>query len=173
MPPNMPKSASRVAAVRLVLLLVCGCSAQLAPAYDQSVYDGLVAANKHMQALFVATGTSATKDTYPTRAAAYDRLIAELLAVELQIKARPIPNTDALDKANEVLTKLGVGGVRVDPNFSDYPSARSVADLTATIQHMQKSDQTTGLPANLLSAYKKQATIYLTQAISYENFLKR
>ena len=67
----------------------------------------------------------------------------------------------------------GVGGISNDPNFSNYPSARSVADLVQTIQHMQISDQTTGLPPNLLSAYENQANIYLTQAITYENFLKR
>lgn len=146
---------------------------QLAPAYDQSVYDGLVAANKHMQELFVAAGGGVTQSTYPTRAPLYDHLIAELMAVELQIKARPIPNADALTKTDQLLVKLGVAGLPVDPNFSAYPSARSVADLTDTIRHMQASDRSTGLPASLLAAYKNQAAIYLTQAIAYEAFLKR
>jgi hypothetical protein len=92
--------AARVGSLWPALAWICGCTARLAPAYDQSVYDGLVSANKEMQALFVAIGTSATGDTYPTRAAAYERLIAELQAVELLIKARPIPNADALERAN-------------------------------------------------------------------------
>jgi hypothetical protein len=162
-----------IARASLVLLLICGCTTQLAPAYDQAVSDGLVSANKDIQALFVAVGTSATKDTYPMRATAYDHIEAELKAVELQIKTRPIPNSDVLQQANSLLTKFGVGGISNDPNFSNYPSARSVADLVQTIQHMQISDQTTGLPPNLLSAYENQANIYLTQAITYENFLKR
>ena len=107
------------------------------------------------------------------RAAAYDHIVSELKAVELQIKSRPIPNSRALEQANTLLEKLNVGGVAVDPNFSDYPSARSVDDLIRTIQHMQISDQTTGLPSNLLSSYENQAMIYLTQAITYESFLKR
>ena len=162
-----------IARALLVLLLICGCTTQLAPAYDQAVSDGLVSANKDIQALFVAVRTSATKDTYPMRAPAYDHVVAELKAVELQIKTRPIPNSDVLQQANTLLTKSGVGGIGNDPNFSNYPSARSVADLVKTIQHMEISDQTTGLPPNLLSAYENQANIYLAQAITYENFLKR
>ena len=80
----------RIAWASLMLLLICGCTTQLAPAYDQAVSDGLVSANKDIQALFVAVGTSTTKDTYPTRAPAYDHIVAELQAVELQIKTRPI-----------------------------------------------------------------------------------
>ena len=163
----------RIAWASLMLLLICGCTTQLAPAYDQAVSDGLVSANKDIQALFVAVGTSATKDTYPMRAPAYDHIVAELQAVELQIKTRPIPNSGVLQQANTLLAKFGIGGISNDPNFSNYPSARSVADLVQTIQHMQISDETTGLPPTLVSAYENQATIYLTQAITYENFLKR
>jgi len=133
------KRLSHSAWASLVLLLVSGCVTQLAPAYDQSIYDGLVSANKDIQALFVATGTSVTNDTYATRASAYDHIISGLKATELQIKSRPLPSPDALEGANKVLTKLGVRGVGVDPNFSDYPSARSVDDLVVTLQHMQTS----------------------------------
>src|SRR5271170_5137967 len=159
-----------IARASLALLLICGCVAQLALAYDQAVSDGLVSANKDIQALFVAVGTSATKDTYPTRAPAYDHIVAELDAVELQIKTRPIPNTEVLQQANTLLTKSGVAGISNDPKFSNYPSARSVADLVQTIQHMQVSDETSGLPPSLVPAYENQASIYLTQAITYENF---
>jgi hypothetical protein len=162
-----------IARASLAFLLICGCTAQLAPAYDQAVSDGLVSANKDIQALFVAVGTFATKDTYPTRAPAYDHIVAELEAVELQIKTRPIPNSDVLQQANTLLAKSGISGISNDPNLSNYPSARSVADLVKTVQHMQISDRTTGLQPNLVLAYENQANIYLTQAITYENFLKR
>jgi len=155
------------------LVLLCGCTAHLAPDYDQSVYDGLVSANKDIQALFVAIGNSTTNDTYPPRAAAYDHIIAELEAVELLIKARPLPDPAALAETNKVLASLHIGEASADPNFSEYPSARSVALLVGTIQHMQTSDRTTGLQPSLLAPYKNQAMIYLTQAITYESFLKR
>ncbi len=132
----------------VVWLFLCGCTVQLAPAYDQSIYDGLVSANKDIQALFVATDTSVTSDTYATRAPAYDHIVAELKAVELQIKARPLPSPGALEETNKVLTKLGVGGVSADPKFSDSPSARSVEDLErfpvrlSRIRHGQDSGST-------------------------------
>ena len=115
MPPTRGISlAARLISIWFAFAALCGCTVQLAPAYDQSVYDGLVAANKHLQALFVAAGGGVTQATYPARATLYDHLIAELMAVELQIKARPIPNADALAKTDQLLTKLGVAGLPVD-----------------------------------------------------------
>jgi hypothetical protein len=154
-----------------VLLFICGCTAQLAPQYDQSIYDGLVSANKDIQALFVAASPATSRDTYPARAPAYDHIIAELNALDLQIKARPIPNPGALEQTNQLLAKAGV--VAVDPKFSDYPSARAVEDLAETIAQMQRNDQTKGLQATRVLIYKQEAKISLSQAFAYENFLKR
>lgn len=167
------RGLSTFAPASAVWLFLCSCTVQLAPTYDQSIYDGLVSANKDIQALFVAADTSVTSDTYPTRAPAYNHIVAELKAVELQIKARPLPSPGALEETNKVLTKLSVGGVSADPNFSYYPSARSVQGLVLTIQHMQVSDRTMGLPPTSLSLHEKQANVYLTQALTYEAFLKR
>jgi len=156
-----------------VVVLLCSCTTQLAPPYDQAISDGLVSANKDTQALFVSIGTLVTKDTYASRAPAYNHFVSELKAVELQIKSRPMPSSDALAATNKFLAKVGTAGIAVDPNFSDYPSARSVDDLVGTIQHMQSADQSNGLRGGELSAFENQATIYLTQAITYESFLKR
>jgi hypothetical protein len=157
----------------LSLLLLPGCAAQLAPAYDQAVAGELATANNDIQALFVSIGSQTAPASYASRGPAYDHIVAELNATELEIKTRPTPKLDGVGEADKMLAKLKVAGVSADPNFSDYPSARAVGDLADTLQHMQADDQKKGLAGAEVRAYENQALIYLTQAITYENFLKR
>jgi hypothetical protein len=156
-----------------VALALGGCATQLAPVYDASIAGSLSTANNDIQALFVAVGSDADASTFATRKPAYDHIVAELSATLIEIKARPIPNPQAMAEANNALQQLHVGGLTVDPGFSDYPSARSVSDLTDTIKHMEAADQQSGLHHEAVPAFEQQATIFLTQAITYENFLKR
>ncbi len=175
-PKFVPWSAAlthnlRILSLLTSCLLLTACQTQLAPAYDQLVATELATANNDIQALFVSVGTSATPASYPTRMPAYNHIIAELNATQLQIKARPLPNPDALESANKVLS--AADRIPADPNFSDYPSGRSVNDLAGTIAQMQKSDQAAGLAGGEITAFENQANIFLSQAIAYENFLKR
>jgi len=147
--------------------------AQLAPFYSPAISAELSAANSDIQSLFVAVGADADASTFASRQPAYDHIVAELNATELEIKARPTPSPDVLAAANKVLQRLKINGMTADPNFSDYPSARSVADLADTISHMEKADRAAGLHREAIPAFEQQATIFLTQAITYENFLKR
>lgn len=154
-------------------LALGGCMAQLAPLYSPTISAELAAANGDIQSLFVAVGTDADVSTFATRKPAYDQIVAELRATELEIRARPTPSPDALAAANKVLQRLRVANLAPDPGFSDFPSARAVGDLADTIQHMESADQAGGLHREAIPAFEKQATIFLTQAITYENFLKR
>lgn len=150
-----------------------GCMAQLAPFYSPAISNELSAANGDIQSLFVSVGGDADVSSFPLRQPAYDHIVAELRATELEIKARPTPNPHVLQAANKVLQRLKINGMSPDPAFSDYPSARAVADLADTIRHMEGADQAAGLHREAIPAFEQQATIFLTQAITYENFLKR
>ena len=164
---------------RLPALLVGLCAAlsacmvQLAPAYDSSIVGALGTANQDIQLLFAQIGADADVSTFPDRKAQYDKIVGELGAAELQIRARPLPNADAIKKAAAALQRLNVAGVAADPGFSAYPSARSVHDLQGTIQTMEGFDQKAGLHGAAVLAFKNQADVYLTQALTYEAYLKR
>jgi hypothetical protein len=155
------------------LLGLAGCAASLAPAYDASIAQALGAANLDIQTLFVAVGSDADASTFATRKPSYDHIIAELKAVQVQITARPTPDPKLLAEADALLAREKIGSVAVDPNFSAYPSARAVGDLADVIQHMETADQAAGLHREAIPAFEQQASILLTQAITYENFLER
>lgn len=161
-------------AVALAALLpLGGCLTQLAPSYDPTIANALSGANSDIQALFVSIGTDADASSFPTRKYAYDNIVAELSATLIEIKARPIPDPEALDKAEAALRKVGVDELKIDPGFSAYPSARSVSDLIDTMKRMEGFDQQSRLHKEAVPEIERQANIYLIQAITYENFLKR
>jgi hypothetical protein len=157
----------------VVFLMVASCTAQLAPAYDQAIVGGLASANQDTQTLFASLGTGVGKETYGTRGDSYTHIIGELNALEIQAKSRPIPPTDSLLDANKVLSANGIGQLTSDPQFTSFPSARAIHDASVTIATMRTADQNAGIRGDELKAFQNQASIYLTQAITYENFLKR
>lgn len=149
------------------------CMVQLAPAYDASIVGGLDSANQDIQLLFAQIGSEVDATTFSDRKPQYDKIVGELGAAELQIRARPMPNSKAITKAAAALARLHVADVTVDPGFTAYPSARAVHGLQDTIQHMEGFDEKAGLRGAAVLAFKNQADVYLTQALTYENYLKR
>jgi hypothetical protein len=149
--------------------------AQLAPAYDQTIATGLASANTSMQTLFAQIGTASDAATYASqgRETAYVQVIGALKALEVQAQSRPLPPTDLLKTVNDLLSRQGKAQLAPDPNFSDYPSARAMHDAEATLIAMQTEDARAGLHGMEVNAFENQATTYLSQAITYENFLKR
>jgi hypothetical protein len=161
-----------LAVLLVVSSLLAGCTAQLAPAYDQNISDGLDSANKDIQTLFASIGDSVTKDTFKNRSDSYNKIIGELNALELQAKLRPSPQGLVnINNVNAALQKSGVA--QIDPNFTDVPSVRSINDTSGTMSHMRDFDAAGGLRGGQLKALENQAVTFLSQAIAYESFLKR
>ncbi len=158
-----------------LILLLCNtaCMAQLAPSYDQTISDGLTSANKEMQTLFASVDSGVDKSTYPKRADAYNRLIGDLNALEIQVKARPIPSSKITDEVNKLLSSHNISQIANDPNFTDYPSARAIHDASDQIAHMRQADQVAGLRGGEVKAFENAGSTFMIQAITYENFLKR
>jgi len=153
--------------------MLSGCATQLAPAYDASIAAELSTANSDIQALFVSVGDGVDGSTFATRKPAYDHVIAELQATLIEIRARPIPNPQALEAADNALQKAHIGTLTIDPDFSDYPSAGSIKDLAGVIKQMETTDAQSRLQREAVPGLEQPAIILLTQAITYENFLKR
>lgn len=168
------RGRSRIVALCIILCAaLSACMVQLAPPYDATIVTSLGTANQDIQTLFAQIGSGTTADTFPARKPQYEKIVAELGAVEVQIRTRPMPDSKAITKAAAALQRMNVAGVAVDPNFTVYPSARAVHDLQDTIEHMSAADEKSGLRGGLLASFKNQAQTFLTQAMTYENFLKR
>ena len=149
------------------------CAVQLAAPYDSAIVANLDTANQDVHQLFAQVGTIVDASTFPTRKPLYDKIVGELGALDVQIRARPTPNPKAIQKATAALQRVHVASIPVDPNFTAYPSARAVGDLARIIQRMEDQDSKHGLRGGATETFRGFADLYLQQAITYENYLKR
>lgn len=156
----------------LAIALASGCAVKFAPAFDQSISDSLNSANKDMQTLFSSIPSSGVKEsTFKSRQESYAKVLGELKAAQLQITARLNPATPDINEVNKFLKSISAPALV--PTSNVVPSAGSVASVIDTITVMQSHDQSSGLLSGDIKAFQGQANIYMTQALAYENFLKR
>jgi hypothetical protein len=159
-----------VFAIFATWLLVAGCAIRLAPNYDQTVIDGLTAANIEAMELFAATSGGVSKESFPAREDKYNSLVGALDALRLQSSTRPVPRP--------VLAQVFSPGPktnfkREDVAMLDAPSTDSIKLMVNTFTKMRDTDKLQGLTALEVSAFKGQFEISMDQALTYEKALQR
>ncbi len=156
----------------VVVALLAACTVRMAPAYDPAIANGLNSANRTMQTFFAGLSETTTIPAdFAKRQGAYADIIGALKAVSLQIEIHQslTPQPD-LKTVNAMLGKLGVPNLATG---SGVPGASAVSHVVNTLETMEKTDRKHGLSAMEIAAFDGQATIYMSQAITYETFLKR
>jgi N-acetylglutamate synthase/N-acetylornithine aminotransferase len=146
-----------------------GCVTTLAPSYDQAIVDGLTSTNAQIMELFASAESGTTKKSFSDRSKSYYKIIGRLDALAIQAKARPIPMNQATEKVNAYLSKRSVAVL----DTGVAPSATAIEKISATVSKMKSTDQKQGVTAFEVLTFKKQASTYLDQALTYESFLKR
>jgi len=151
------------------VLLLAGCMAHLAPPYDRAVVDELTWVNYASMELFASMSGGTSKDSFAAREDKYNSLIGHLYALEIQAQARPVPKNVATEQINKLLGERGAGSL----DASESPSAFAISKVTETLLKMKDTDKLQGVTAVEVRAFKGQVCIFLDQALTYENFLKR
>ncbi len=154
--------------ILLFFLVVSGCEATLAPAYDQAIVESVTENSELAMRFFAEVDGGTESDSFFTRQSTYNKLIGAFLSLKLQAKARPVPKNVAVDKINELLQAKGSNVIT-----GDYPSAFAFEQIAKTFIKMKEVDRDRGLKPLALEAFKGQIEIFLDQAITYESFLKR
>lgn len=152
-----------------ILISISGCSAQLAPLYDKAIVDSLTSTNKEIMTLFSSTSSGTTEGTFQDRSANYDKAIGSIDALEIQTKARPMPDSGLVETVNKWLEKREISPI----TDNEAPSASALGSISKTLVHMRDTDKKQGLKSTEVKAYKNQTSIYMDQAITYESFLQR
>lgn len=171
-----PRTLAAACYLRLRWLLLCccvaltACAAQLAPAYDKAVVDGLSGLNLDTMQLLAAISNGAQAADFSSRQAQYINLIGRYDALALQAGARPLPRTRVNDAINGFLQKRGLPPLSDDGSL---PSAGALQKISATLAKMRDTDQKQGLTAVEVQLFKGQISVFLDQAITYENYLQR
>jgi len=140
-----------------------GCTAHLAPDYDQAIVDGLTKANIQAMTLFasVSSGTTVTSP-FSAREQAYNSTIGEFDALRLEILARPVPQPPSF-----LASPTNAGGPPT------APSANSLKTIVTTLTRMRDRDRSGPMPADVVELFKKNYELSFNQALTYEDALKR
>jgi hypothetical protein len=146
------------------------CAIKLAPDYDKAIFDGLTKANEDAMKLF-ASVKSNPSEAYSHRANAYDSVIGELNAVQVQIKSRSVPTPPT-----PVLTVAGLlGGSNATqqvPQALDVPTASDVDTLVKIMQRARIDDKA-GKLSRRIDLAQEAFAIQMAQALTYEKALQR
>lgn len=152
----------------LGIVLLMGCQATLAPAYDQAIVEKVTESSELTMRFFAELDGGTDSESFFVRQSTYDKLIGAFESLKLQAKARPVPNNMAMDKINASLQARGSSAIT-----GDYPSAFAFEQIAETFKKMKQTDRDNGIKPLALQAFKGQVEIFLDQAITYESFLKR
>jgi hypothetical protein len=143
---------------------VGGCAVKLAPDYDKAVIDGLTKANEDAMILFA----SVTTGPYSKRDAAYDTVIGELNAVQVQIKARGTPAPPS------VLFRVAAPAVdkKTLSDALEAPTSGDVDTLLRIVNAARRDDQN-GRIKGRIDFIIEAFAIQMAQALTYEKALQR
>ena len=146
--------------------VLAGCTAQLAPAYDPSIVNGITGLNQQAMLLYARVASGVPASEYKQRQDMYVQLIGQANALANLTRARPDPaglpkflESKVKDWAN--LQKLSA------------PTGDILTKIAAQFTTMQQADQSGGISSLEAQAFQQQFNIDIQQALTYEKALAR
>ena len=153
----------------LLLIFTASCTTQLAPDYDKTIVDGLIQSNTEMMEFFASIVDGTKPQNFTDREKTYIKLIGKFDALALQAGARPIPSNEITKKITQ---RFEDRGLTIDDDGKG-PSATAMTKIAETLQKCRDTDKKQGVTRLEVAAFKGQASIYMDQALTYEQFLER
>jgi hypothetical protein len=159
-----------IALLSAAILLLAGCSVQLAPSYDTTILDGLTSANEQAMTLFASVSSGTEGSPFSDRETTYNELIGKFGALRLQALARPTPQPLILDY-------LGLAPSAATASEPENRLKAPTADILATIidklTRMRDKDKAGSLTKEFVELFENSYELSITQAIAYEKALQR
>ena len=156
--------------VIILVLLLMGCTVTLAPPYDKDLVDGIKKTNTDVMTFFALMSGGTKKETFDQRNETYASLIGRFDTLAIHARIRLIPKDAGAVKK--------IGALPVEPggfdlSGSETPSFTALLKISGALTKMREVDQKQGVTAVEVQGFKREVSIFLTQALVYENFLKR
>lgn len=155
--------------------LFSSCAVSLAPKFDQGIVDNLSATSTDIFQLLAGVSEGTNSSDFNQREEKYNNLIGKIEALELQIKARPLPKNKKIEKiiekANNRLSERKVGALITIGDTA--PSATALEQIVKNLEQMKTTDKTNGLKPGAVAVFKGFIELYLDQALTYERFLNK
>ena len=153
----------------LAAFFLASCVTQLAPQYDQALFDGITETNTQAMQLFASVSSGTEASTFNKRETTYNNLIGTVDALAMQSRARPVPKNKTTEKVNAYLTSRGISGL----DDGEAPSAAALEEVSKNLSKMRDTDRAGGLNPTVVAMFKNAVVISMDQALTYEAFLER
>lgn len=146
--------------------VLAGCTAQLAPAYDPSIANGVASLNQQAMLLYAQVAGGVPASSFAQRQGTYTQLIGQANALANLAQARPDPTTlpKFLESKVKDWTKLQTLAA---------PTGDILTKIGVQFTTMQQADQSGGISSLEAQAFQQQFSIDIQQALTYENALGR
>lgn len=169
-------SAERLAgAILAIFFFLAGCSAQLSPSYDQTVFNDLNALNVQTETLFAALTHDGPVGGFASRQKTYDELIGGFSAAKLTTEARFIPPGGLRLAASPALQALCGSDPAECVNPTPHHLAKIITLLTAMRDVHEKGRLVGELVVGIDGAggFKNQYEIEMSRILVFEAALQR
>ncbi len=164
---------SSLSLVSFTFLFLLSCKVQLAPSYDELLIKDINETYKNTYIFFASLEDSITLKSYESRLAIYSKLIGQYNALHIRSQARPVPNKKAEVKVYNVLANKFDHDTIFNEVDDVYPSAHAFKAISKSLTELRNQDSNSGIHLDVLTLLKNEIDIYMDQAITYENHLKR
>jgi hypothetical protein len=156
--------------ILVVLALLSACTMSLVPQYQQSLVDGINAANTKALTLFASVAEGSPKSDYGKYAATYDQLIGSFNALAVSAASRPVPALAAKFLAGQLKTVCATATNAAACVNSTSDKLTAAAEDFVEMKHQHAYG---GLTPTVLIPIKTDYDFSILQALTIENALKR
>ena len=164
-------SVSRLFNIFLVLALLSACTMGIVPQYQQSLVDGINAANVKGLTLFAAVAEGSPRSQFATYKPKYDEVIGSFDALLTEAKTRPIPALAG--RLSKVSSLRELCGAEADATACVNSTSRKLEGIVLVVTEMKRIHASQGLIAPVVLAFKKDFQFSVLQALTIEASLKR
>jgi hypothetical protein len=157
--------------------LVGGCAIKLAPDFDKAIFDGLTKANEDAMKIFASVPS---KPYNSAREKAYDDVVGELNAVQVQVNARTTPPAPP-PLISDVVRAVGSAAAEKKlAELSEPPTSSDIDNLILIMETAKYGDKKNKLlrmsrvhNKTRLVVLKNSFSTQMAQALAYEKALQR
>ncbi len=143
--------------------------ANLAPAYDKNIVDGLQQSAEASLIQYAALAAGAPKDSFSENQEKYNALIGKFDALRVLTQSRYFP----VWSLKGPLRRFSANdNVKASENF-ESPSTVAIIGIVTTLSGLRDKHRSAGLNPTYVAASKNQFETYLDQALTYEKALER
>ena len=152
-------------------LVLAACAIQLAPAYDQTLVDGLNQRHAQALTLFASVEGGSPASEFGEHRQYYAELIGGFEALRERAAGREIP--PLAQRISRLRIVRDFCNSEADPTGCVNASPAALERVLEVLRRMRDRHRTRGLATDLITLFRRDYSTAIAQALTVENALRR